>query len=383
MKPFVAYIKELLHEGEKIDKRRITKLAAEQGIVDPTELKESLELAVVLKCREVATGQGTNAEVFSRIERIYNNQVILSYRTSQSVMLQQYSTPAPIAYLAGLYVRNGRKNLSVFEPSAGNGLLTIAFHAEDVTVNEIDNLRHEHLSMQPFKAVLKQDATAPFSSFKQTFDGVVTNPPFGTMDTALVLGEFKINHLDHVMAIRALDTMKDTGRAAIIIGGHTHYDEKGRVQSGKNRIFLTYLYSHYNVEDILNVDGSLYSRQGTSFDVRLILISGRKAKPEGFPPLKNDDVNPITDFDGLYNRVSLHIKEQTVIKPMTFDEFYSKIRFYKSGSIPSYQLPDGTKGIGKKEDVEWFRRIYERNTNRARIAKAKANAVLLLQIQTE
>ena len=45
---------------------------------------------------------------------------------------------------------------------------------------------------------------------------------------------------------------------------------KGRITSGKNRIFFNYLYSRYHVADVINIDGhKLYSRQGTSFDVRL------------------------------------------------------------------------------------------------------------------
>lgn len=314
MSEFVLYIKSLLGEG-KIDKRIASKLALEYGLTDPTEIKESLELAVVLKCREIANSNDSFSEVFSEIVRIYHNQVILSYRTSQSVMLQQYSTPAPIAYLAGKYVKTGvKKEYRIFEPSAGNGLLTIAFAPEQVTVNEIDNLRHSHLSQQPFHRILRQDATQAFQRFERTFDGIITNPPFGTLDMPLSVDGYKIVHLDHVMAIRALDCMKDNGRAAVIIGGHTHYDSKGRIQAGKNRIFLTYLYSHYNVEDILNIDGSLYSRQGTSFDVRLILINGRKMKNEGFPPLRNEDANPITDFETLYQRVEELVKST---KPTT------------------------------------------------------------------
>lgn len=68
------------------------------------------------------------------------------------------------------------------------------------------------------------------------------------------------------MALRALDTMKDNGKAAIIIGGHNRYDSKGRFQKSKHRVFFNYLYSYYNVVDLINIDGhKLYSRQGTSF----------------------------------------------------------------------------------------------------------------------
>jgi hypothetical protein len=106
---------------------------------------------------------------------------------------------------------------------------------------------------------------------------VLTNPPFGRLDKPVLFDTFKIDTLDHLMALRALETMTYDGKAAIIIGGHTRYDEKGRIERGRNRIFFNYLYSRYHVADVLQIDGhKLYSRQGTSFDVRLILINGRK-----------------------------------------------------------------------------------------------------------
>src|SRR6185436_6827646 len=92
------------------------------------------------------------------------------------------------------------------------------------------------------------------------------------------------------MALRALDAMKDDGRAAIIIGSHTRWDSLGRVQAGKNGIFLNYLYRHYNVLDIIPIEGrKLYTRQGTGFPTRLILIDGRKNEAKGFAPLKTDE----------------------------------------------------------------------------------------------
>lgn len=382
MNKFVLCVKSLLKEG-RVDKRLATKLAHDSGITDPTTIKESLELAVVLTCREAAAESESLQEAFSRIESIYQNQVILSYRTSQSVMLQQYSTPAPISFLAGCYVKAGiPSNYKVFEPSAGNGLLTIAFVPDRVTVNEIDNLRHRHLTLQPFNQVLKQDATQAFKGFDHTFDGVVTNPPFGTLDSTLLVDEYRINHLDHAMAIRALDCMKDSGRAAIIIGGHTHYDAKGRVQSGKNRIFLSYLYRHYNVDDILNIDGALYSRQGTSFDVRVILISGRKQKPEGFPPLRSNDANPITDFETLFARVNQLIsRSKQEPYEMTQAEYLisknAKGYWAETSAISDHEysvIKTVSEGMAVQEKVTAHLPVFS-------LAKAKARALLLLQQQ--
>jgi hypothetical protein len=159
---------------------------------------------------------------------------------------------------------------------------------------------------------LRLDATEDFGHFDydKFFDGVITNPPFGKLDKTLTFGGFHINTLDHVMAIRALDCMKDGGRAAIIIGGHTEWDSEGRIRAGKNRIFFSYLYRHYHVADVINIDGDLYSRQGTSFDVRLILMNGRKETPNGYPPLKDADDKTVKDFDTLYRRVTAVIPNE-------------------------------------------------------------------------
>lgn len=287
------------------NKKSIEKLAATYQIKDKTEVKELTELAIVLKARKLAHTPGSVRERFDRIVDLYNSQVNLSHRTSQSILLQQYSTPAPIAYLAGVFcgIDKLTRNQKALEPSAGNGMLTIAGSPEIFEVNEIDTFRNGNLEKQGFFHVGKQDATK--IKCRPVFDAVLTNPPFGISEEVVMFDTFRIVSLEHVMALRALECMKDDGKAAIIIGGHTRWDDKGRIQAGKQRIFFNYLYSRYNVTEVINIDGhKLYSRQGTSFDVRLILINGRKQTPSGNAPVFDQykDVE-IKTFNDLFERV--------------------------------------------------------------------------------
>ena len=53
---------------------------------------------------------------------------------------------------------------------------------------------------------------------------------------------YKISSLEGQMAINALESMKDDGRAAIIIGGKTEYAKNGSLNP-KDKAFLGYLYS--------------------------------------------------------------------------------------------------------------------------------------------
>ncbi|RYZ30068.1 MAG: hypothetical protein EOO10_04190, partial [Chitinophagaceae bacterium] len=282
---FLQAITKGIIEKHGHNKLSVEKLAASFGITDKTEVKELTELAIVKRARELAHSNQSIQERFDDIVNLYHSQVNLSHRTSQSILLQQYSTPAPIGFLAGVFCKL-HEGVSVFEPSAGNGLLTIAANPLQCNVNEIDTVRRRNLESQGYNLVTNQDATKPFRGLEKKFDAILTNPPFGLIDVQVMYDTFPIKTLEHVMALRALDCMKDEGRAAIIIGGHTKWDEKGRIQAGKNRIFFNYLYSRYNVVDVINIDGGkLYSRQGTSFDVRLILISGRKTTPIGAAPV--------------------------------------------------------------------------------------------------
>jgi len=104
-----------LTRKESQNKRSIEKLAATYGITDKTEIKELTELAIVNRARELAHHSGSVRDRFDKIVELYNSQVNLSHRTSQSILLQQYSTPAPIAYLAGVFCVLVRTRIC-FEP---------------------------------------------------------------------------------------------------------------------------------------------------------------------------------------------------------------------------------------------------------------------------
>ena len=331
----------LLERHEKKDKRFMEKLAASVSIFDKTKVKELIELAIVSRGRWLAHQPNLDVpERFENIVRLYESQMSLSHRTSQSMLLQQYSTPAPIGYLAGLYCVVNEFNKDngklLFEPSAGNGLLTIAAEPSSCIVNEIDGIRNHHLAMQGYQSVHRVDATKDFAktidkSFYRKFHAIITNPPFGYAGKGFEINGYPIATLEHLMAIRALETMRDTGRAAIIIGGHSRYDSKGRLEKGPQRIFFNYLYAHYHVEDVIPINGSkLYSRQGTSFDTRLILINGRKKQVQGAAPVHDRERDQqVSDYESLFQRVLFHshhhkIDQQMKPYPQLNDAFYHR-----------------------------------------------------------
>ena len=285
----------------------LRKIAERVGLKDikDTDLQELAETAIVKRARGIASSESTNDAVkFERIKTLYENQPSLNQRDSERVMKQQYSTPAPYAFLADMYVKgNGKVIESALEPSAGNGMLTIGLPMDKVHVNDIDAQRLANLRRQGFKNVTSQDGTQPFAD--KDVDVVVTNPPFGSA-TPKEYDGYKISSLEGQMAINALESMKDDGRAAIIIGGKTEYAKNGSLNP-KDKAFLGYLYSHYNVEDVINVDGGLYAKQGTSYPTRIILINGRrKYDPEYkvFPPVEKDArAEAVKDYDELYKRI--------------------------------------------------------------------------------
>lgn len=274
-----------------------------------TDIQELVELAMTQLTRLASQGplNSPNASFqrkgYENVVALYNAQPMLNARDSTRVERQQYSTPTPFGYVMGQFVRAGRNVESVLEPSAGNGALTIAFDPAIVHVNDIDDRRLANLRTLGYGQVTGQNALLPFEG--ERVDAMLTNPPFGSTTQKVYDDIFKISSLEGQMAINALDAMKDNGRAAIVIGGNTEYRENG-VMKPKDMQFFGYLYSHYNVVDVINMDGEMYARNGTKYPVRIILIAGRKtgAFKRVIPPVKSKArAEQVKTFDELYNRI--------------------------------------------------------------------------------
>lgn len=354
-KKFMDRVNTRLGFGQKINGIvELRKMADECGLKDvkDTDLQELAETAIVQRARGIASSESTNnAEKFKRIKKLYENQPSLNQRDSERVMKQQYSTPAPYAFLADMYVKgNGKEIKSALEPSAGNGMLTIGLPKDAVHVNDIDAQRLANLRRQGFKNVTSQDGTLPFAD--KDVDVVVTNPPFGSA-TPKEYDGYKISSLEGQMAINALESMKDDGRAAIIIGGKTEYAKNGSLNP-KDKAFLGYLYSHYNVEDVINVDGSLYAKQGTSYPTRIILINGRRLDENVFPPVKDKArAEAVKDYDELYKRI-----EDDILRGERMDSSIGEGREStntepdKQGSAgaPKERVRAGERGGSKPDD---------------------------------
>lgn len=336
-------IQRINNDGSPLTMAEVRKMAEERGMKDvtPTDLQELVERSVSLRARSIAEhtltgGPGTQEIGFNKIVKLYTTQPVLSDRDVERIQRQQYSTPVPMGYLMDQFMMShGHKGKRLLEPSAGNGALTIGVPKENCHVNDIDPRRLANLRAMGFKVITNQDALQPFNG---QYDMVVTNPPFGTAPAPRTYdGLFEITTLEGQMAINALESMTDDGRAAIIVGGSigkwpTPYEKNGRLQKVADRQFFGYLYSHYNVVDIIPIDGkSLYSRNGTGYNVRMILIDGRRRDAEGnvirevnaenrvFPPVK-EEARPeaVTTYDELYKRVQddiLRIQQRLDVAP--------------------------------------------------------------------
>ncbi|MCC7297056.1 MAG: JAB domain-containing protein [Bacteroidia bacterium] len=289
------------------------KLASQYKILDKTEAKELAEYATLKAARQIIeSGKSSgldSKDQYRNLVKLYNIQPGITHRSSWSTIYQQYSTPIPISYAAGIWI--GLDKLSseefAFEPSAGNGLLTVAANPKYVDVNEIDKFRKAILQDQHFSSVRNIDASIS-KKFKNSiglYKAVISNPPFDKLEISKSFDGEDWKVLDHLMAAIALNQIKPEGRAALIVGGHTEYDEKGRIRAGKNRQFIGYLYKKYKVADIININGDLYRKQGTQFDIRLILIDGKQQNGNvEYPSLVKDSKNnQVNTFNELWDRI--------------------------------------------------------------------------------
>ena len=176
-------------------------------------LQELVEDGLVRAAREVIERKGSaSRESYDLICKLYEMQPTISARSSNRIKMQQYSTPLPMAWIAGRFAMADKADGSVLEPTAGNGMLVFTIPVGQVHVNELDKTRLDNLREQGFAQVTQQDATEPFDGDVR-YDVVIANPPFGKREAVEYDGK-KIPGLDPQITLNALSSMKDDGRAA-------------------------------------------------------------------------------------------------------------------------------------------------------------------------
>jgi hypothetical protein len=275
---------------------------------------ETIETAVVLASREIVEAgrkQGrSSAIIYDRLLDLFNRQPNLSVRTSTSVRDQAYSTPAPLAYVAS-ELAGVTGNTKMIESTAGNGMLAIGASTKNAVINELNPKRAAMLKAIGFDATIQNAATQTLAPAK-SIQSVVINPPFGaTKDDngETIVYEIKPNYgtreVDHAIVFKTLDTMKDDGKAVLIVGGVNETDEERRREDyrGKSkRTFYYNLYNDYNVTDHFTVDGKLYTKQGASYPVDVIVIDGRGKSARDLPAAQLPEI--ISSYEELKGKLN-------------------------------------------------------------------------------
>ncbi len=291
----------------------------EPGTPEAKIVDESIEQGLVLAARQLVQQSSNPIETWEQCLDLYERQPALNTRTSTSILQQAYSTPVPIAYLAGTLAQIDYQT-TVYEPTAGNGALLLLANPELAIVNELNSDRAVALRAQGF-TVTEQDASS-FLPDAGAVDRIITNPPFSSVKDAqgqtqmFQRGRLTTSQLDHAIALSALDLMKADGRAVLILGGKmgNEYSRTERYNTQLTRGFYRWLYKDagYKVTDHFSLAGDLYRKQGTTFPIDVIVIEGR-----GETALKLPGVQPPRIYESYEDlkEVLIYATKQQLVQP--------------------------------------------------------------------
>lgn len=261
------------------------------GTPDAKAVDEAVEAGTVIAARKIIRDNAGNREgTYDKLIDLYERQPRLAVQTSTSITNQAYSTPAPLAYLAHLLADPSGDHF-VYDSSAGNGMLLAATDVSKARANEIDPRRASVIASQGIDvnvgdAMEHVPADLP--------DRVIINPPFGAvmgenrLPKSWTVGTYKTESIDHAITLKTLESMKDDGKAVIIIGskgfqtGKPKDDASRAFAYSSHKGFYDRLYDNYNVVDHFTVSGDLYARQGAKFPVDVIVVDGKgqSARPK-------------------------------------------------------------------------------------------------------
>lgn len=240
-------------------------------------VQEAIESAILR--RFAGEHQEASLAAFQRAVHLDNHQPVFGYRDSDSVALQQYSTPLPLS-VAAQHIVGDANGLKVLEPAIGNGSLVSMLRGAEITGCEISAARSRQVEGVFGGDNVPKIVTGDFTALSQTlpgdFDVVIANPPFGGLDKPVQFMGLQVTRIDHLIALQALSRRKPDGISVFIVGAdHDNiYPEKAGVISGGSLRFFNWLTDHYEVK-AFEVAGNLYAKQGAGYPVRVVAVGAK------------------------------------------------------------------------------------------------------------
>ena len=204
------------------------------------------------------------SEILKPLQRRLPTQ---SWRSDTQITYQQFSTPAPIAYLAACLLNLGIGD-TVLEPSCGTGSLAVWASAAGATVaaNEIDPRRRKLATLVGLHPT-GHDAEFIDDLLPENIlpNVVLANPPFSSSGDRTNRNKSKFGFRHVESALRRLEA---GGKFAVILG------ESGSPRTVSGRSFWQSLLPHIRVASAIELPGSEYYRNGTTVPITLLI--GRK-----------------------------------------------------------------------------------------------------------
>lgn len=339
------------------DMRRFAAVVfGDEGEMPPSDprlrqVQESIEAS--LQRRINTSHPAATPDAYRFAVQLVERQPTFSARTSSSVANQQYSTPLPMS-IAAQHLLGDTTGKKVLEPTIGNASLVMSLpDGTDITGIEIDPRRVENAGLLRSDLKVRQGDILE-AVLAREFDAVISNPPFGGLAKPVVVNGLRVGRLDHLIVMKALDARNDEGRGVFVIGADREnvYPGKDGHLHGGSITFFNWLADHYEIDDAIELNGSLYAKQGAEFPVRMVTVGKRRSTEEAKRGFKTEEFRLKTPLPVMrsWEELWTHVEEVSerlkveVPEPIAVAEDRIE-NDYQSPYIPSSQISEPSSMI--------------------------------------
>jgi hypothetical protein len=239
-------------------------------------------------------------------------------RAGEKDAYQQFSTPPDYAYAAS-WVANLQPSDHVLEPSAGvGGLIVHAMNAgvRETTANELSDKRRGMIALLNPTRVTGEDAAQLHNILPDAVrpTAVMMNPPFSRAAERMggrMVADEGATHIE-----QALARLEPGGRLVAIVGDGMKPEgtgPEGGGRQGTGKAFADWwrkIGAEYDVRANVGVDRDIYTKYGTSFPTRFLVID--KNPPSGRPMVTGQ----VADAAGLIERLKDVRDERSAVQPV-------------------------------------------------------------------